>query len=80
MIDPLRAQIGISRIACLATDVIMLAKSSILELVEIANGVAIAAAVREIAPPIGRGCQPPPAQPHVHEIALWSQAAMACED
>ena len=63
----------------------MRAESSILELVETADGVAIAAPVREIADssrrsqPIGRGSQQPPARPHLHEIAVWCQAAMACE-
>ena len=57
----------------------MRAESSILELVETADGVAIAAPVREIAPLIGRGSQLPPERPHVHEIAVWCQAAMACE-
>ena len=75
----------------------MLAESSILELVDTADGVAIAAPVREIAdsscclhlrsvaapmpfaPPIGRGSQLPPARHHVHEIAVWCQAAIACE-
>ena len=63
----------------------MRAESSILELVETADGVAIAAPVREIAdsslpfaPLIGRGSQLPPARPHMHEIAVWYQAAMAC--
>ena len=62
----------------------MRAESSILELVETADGVAIAAPIREIAdsnfaPLIGRGSQLPPARPHVLEIAVWCQAAMACE-
>ena len=49
MIDLLRAQLGISRMARQATDVTMHAESSILELVATADGVAIAAPVREIA-------------------------------
>ena len=49
MIDLLRAQLGISGIAGKATDVTMRPESSILELVETADGVAIAAPVREIA-------------------------------
>ena len=63
----------------------MRAEFSILELVETADRVAIAAPVREIAdslpfaPQIGRGSQLPPARPHVLEIAVWCQAAMACE-
>ena len=31
-------------------------------------------------PPIGRGSQLLPARPHVHEIAVWCQAAMTCEE
>ena len=56
----------------------MRAEFSILELVETADGVAIAAPVfarSEIqvafAPRIGRGSQLPPERPHVHEIAVW---------
>ena len=49
MIDLLCAQLGISGMACYATGVTMRAESSILEMVEIVGGVAIAAAVREIA-------------------------------
>ena len=41
MIDLLRAQLGISGIASLATDVTIRAESSILELAETADGVAI---------------------------------------
>ena len=63
----------------------MRAESGILELVDTTDRVAIAAPVREIADSscrshlIGRGSQLPPARPHVHEIAAWCQAAMACE-
>ena len=49
LIDLLRAQLGISGIARSATDVTIRAKSSILELVETADGMAIAAPVRETA-------------------------------
>lgn len=47
-IDLLLAQLGISGIARLATDVTMRAESSILKLVVSADGVTIAAPVREI--------------------------------
>ena len=66
----------------------MRAESRILELVETADIVAIAAPVREIADSssrshvgsrIGRGSQLPPPRLQVHEIAVWCQAAMACE-
>ena len=64
----------------------MRAESSILELVETANGVAIAAPVREIENSSCRShlrsvvaASLPPARPPVHEKAVWSQAAMASE-
>ena len=55
----MHSYIGISGIVRKATDVTMRAESSILELVETADGLAMAAPVRE--------------------IAVWCQAAMACE-
>ena len=64
MIDLLRAQLGISRIARYATDVTMRAASGILELVETADGVAIAAPVREIA---DSSCRP-----HLRSVAAPS--------
>ena len=47
MIDLLRAQLGISGIVRWATDVTMHAESCILELVETADGVAIARVVQK---------------------------------